>query len=76
MIITILVGSLTTYICSLISFNGFISLIVKGVICMVIPNIIYLIIFYRTKELQQILNIFINIFKKLSEYTKISYVNR
>ena len=76
LIITILVGSLTTYICSLISFNGFISLIVKGVICMVIPNIIYLIIFYRTKELQQILNIFINIFKKLSEYTKISYVNR
>ena len=60
LIITILVGSLTTYICSLISFNGFISLIVKGVICMVIPNIIYLIIFYRTKELQQILNIFIN----------------
>ena len=76
LIITILVGSLTTYICSLISFNGFISLIVKGFICMVIPNIIYLIIFYRTKELQQILNIFINIFKKLSEYTKISYVNR
>ena len=76
LIITILVGSLTTYICSLISLNGFISLIVKGVICMVIPNIIYLIIFYRTKELQQILNIFINIFKKLSGYTKISYVNR
>ena len=76
LIITILVGSLTTYICSLISFNGFISLIVKGVICMVIPNIIYLIIFYRTKELQQILNILINIFKKLSGYTKISYVNR
>ena len=56
-VLTILVGVLTTYICKIaVSGYTFISLINRGIICLVIPNLIYLLILYRTKEFRYIAN--------------------
>ncbi|MDZ4992183.1 oligosaccharide flippase family protein [Clostridium perfringens] len=53
LIIMLLVGYLTTNICNFV-VNGysFISLIIRGSICVIIPNIVYCILFLRTKEFQ------------------------
>lgn len=52
-IITILVCGLTTLICNYFILGySFISLIKRGIICLVIPNIIYLILFYNTEEVK------------------------
>lgn len=53
LIIMLLVGYLTTNICNFV-VNGysFISLIIRGSICVIIPNIVYWILFLRTKEFQ------------------------
>ncbi|EOU1724852.1 hypothetical protein M1Z83_003063 [Clostridium perfringens] len=51
--IMLLVGWVTTNACDLIvSGYSFTSLIVRGVVCVIIPNIIYFIIFFKTKEFQ------------------------
>ncbi|MDV5102905.1 oligosaccharide flippase family protein [Clostridium perfringens] len=47
------VGWVTSNICnSIVSGYSFTSLIVRGVVCVIIPNIIYFIIFFKTKEFQ------------------------
>lgn len=42
---------------SLISGHSFISLIARGIICVIIPNLIYILIFFRTKEFKAIYNL-------------------
>lgn len=50
-VLTILTGVLTTNICNLVDINlPWISLIIKGIICVLIPNIIYILVFYKTEE--------------------------
>ncbi|WP_099330932.1 lipopolysaccharide biosynthesis protein [Priestia aryabhattai] len=54
---------IVTYICNLlVNGNSFMSLIAKGIICLIIPNLMYIIIFYKTKELQYIKNILSSMF--------------
>ena len=49
----LLVGWVTTNACDLIvSGYSFTSLIVRGIVCVIIPNIIYFMIFFKTKEFQ------------------------
>ncbi|WP_195466609.1 lipopolysaccharide biosynthesis protein [Clostridium perfringens] len=65
-LLTLGVGFITTYTCnSLVSFNGFLALILKGIICVIIPNLIYILIFYKTEEFKYILNIVNSILFKL-----------
>lgn len=53
MMLTLFVGILTTSLCSSLSIgNNLYSLIAKGLICLVIPNIIYLLIFLKKNEFQ------------------------
>ncbi|SCH19907.1 lipopolysaccharide biosynthesis protein [Romboutsia sp. 1001713B170207_170306_H8] len=62
--LTIIAGIVTTNICNLIDIaNDFMSLVVKGIVCVSIPNIIYLIIFYRSSEFKYILSIILKIAK-------------
>ena len=57
-IITVGAGILTYYICSLIEFESLIvCIIVRGSICMVIPNIIFFVIFCRRPEFKNIIAI-------------------
>ncbi len=64
-ILMIVTGMVTSYLCNL-TFNSItlLSLIGKGMMAITVPGAIYLIIFYKTKEFQYLLNLFINLFIK------------
>ena len=48
-------GFITVVVCdNLVIENSFLSLIVKGIICLFIPNIIYFLLFFRSQEFQYI----------------------
>ena len=49
-ILTIIVGAITTFACSIVNDSTFISLIIRGCICLIVPNIIYTIVFFKTEE--------------------------
>lgn len=50
------VGVITTYTCNLlVNWSSFIALIFRGLICVFIVNIIYILLFYRTQEIQYLL---------------------
>ena len=56
--IGLLVGYITTMSCNMITLKlEFISLVIKGVICILIPFVSYSIVFYKTKEFRYIVNI-------------------
>ncbi|MCX0395631.1 hypothetical protein LI038_14560, partial [Clostridium perfringens] len=53
LIIMLGVGWVTSNICnSIVSGYSFTSLIVRGIVCVIIPNIIYFMIFFKMKEFQ------------------------
>lgn len=57
-VLTLFSGVITTYICNTIMIrNAFISLIIKGVLCVAIINATYIIVFYNTEEFKYIYNI-------------------
>ncbi len=58
---------LTNFICSFILLNQMYSLVLKLIICMVIPNLVYIFIFYKTEEFKYLLDIFKNIVGPLLE---------
>ena len=68
--ITIITLIITTMICnSLIVELSFILLVVKGIVCISIPNLIYISIFFKTDEFKYILNILKPIVAKISKNT-------
>lgn len=61
-LITIIVGSITTGVCNyFIEGYSFMSLIYRGCLCVIIPNTIYLLIFYKTSEFKYLINIMKNV---------------
>ncbi|MGL5752636.1 MAG: lipopolysaccharide biosynthesis protein [Paraclostridium sp.] len=57
-LITIMTGILTSLVCNfVVEVNNFFDLVCKGIICLVIPNIIYTLLLYKTSEFKYILNI-------------------
>ena len=64
--IALISGYITTITCSsLISGHTFLSLILRGCICLIIPNLIYIFIFYKTEEFMYLWNIIKPIFMKV-----------
>ena len=63
-VLTIITVYTTNLICLNIADNTFIALIIRGIICITIPNIIYILIFYRTKEFKYILSVINLVFNK------------
>lgn len=58
-VLTILVGTGVTTLCTiLVPWNGFFALVLKGLICVIVTNLIYLIIFFKTKEFQYLWQVF------------------
>ncbi len=51
-VLTAAVGFLTWYACSFVPGSGFSAFAVKCVICLIVPNVLYLAIFWSTKEFQ------------------------
>lgn len=62
-ILTVLVSSVVTYlICSLVCLENLtLKLMIRGVICVLFPNIIYFIAFRKCKEYKQVLSLIDNI---------------
>lgn len=57
LIITLGVGTLTSSICNLlISEYSFLSLVSRGIICVLVINLIFLIVFFRTSEFKYLFN--------------------
>lgn len=66
LILTLVCGLITIKLCSLIVItNEFLSLVVKGIVCVVVPSIIYLVLFFNTKEFKYIISICQPIIKKV-----------
>lgn len=57
-VLTILCGSISSFICNvIISSYSFISLIIRGLISIIVPSLIYILIFFKKKEFKYILNL-------------------
>lgn len=57
-ILTLATGFITTNICNLlVAGNTFVSLIEKGLICVVVPNLIYIAVFHKNDEFKFIRNV-------------------
>ncbi|SCB69557.1 lipopolysaccharide biosynthesis protein [Bacillus mycoides] len=63
---------LTSFICSFILVKDVLSLIVRAGICFIVPNIVYIIIFYKTAEFKYLLGIFKRIMGVLLAKAKIT----
>lgn len=63
-VLTLIVGSITTYICNMVVIGtGLIGLIIKGIISVVIISLIYICIFYKSDEfkyISSIINLMLN----------------
>ncbi len=55
-LITATVSAATYLICSFVNFESVWALLVKGAICAVIPNILFILIYRRTKDFQNTLD--------------------
>lgn len=55
--IIVISGFITKIICNVISVYGFFGLVIKGLVCVIIPNLILVLIFHKTKEFKYLLNI-------------------
>lgn len=51
-------NGLGTYIlCSYINFGGILDVIIKIAVCMVVPNIVFMVVYFRTKEFRESLDL-------------------
>ena len=66
-ILTLTVGVITTFVCNVIGNFGFISLLLKGIVCVLLVNLIYIVVFYKTDEFKYILNILKPIILKVKD---------
>lgn len=65
-IIILLAGSITYAICSIFDATTWITLIVKFVVCLLVPNLIFVFYYRKSKELNYFLQLFKKICKKYS----------
>ena len=57
-LVTLIVGAITTFLCNNFVYgSGFISLVLKGLICVIVPNLIYISLFYKTEEFKYLLDV-------------------
>lgn len=63
-LVTALVGCVTYSICGLVPGQGLLTLVAKGVICCVIPNVLYVGIYCRTEEFKVSIPWILGILKK------------
>ena len=52
-VITVVASLTTIYVCVQIPVDGVIGLFIRGVVCCIIPNIIYLVFYHRTNEFKE-----------------------
>ena len=57
-LLTLTTGFITTMACHLVPWSGFFALVVKGIICVLIVNVVYFIIFFKTPEFKYLWKVF------------------
>ena len=65
MILTLIVGFILYYLCSFIGGNILLSFILKCIICLIVPNIIFILVYRNTSEFSYFKNLSINIISKV-----------
>ena len=68
-IVLILTGSFTAFLTDLVHFNIYITFIIKFIICVFVPNIVFLILFFRKKEFKYLLYKLKNVILKFYKCT-------
>lgn len=63
-ILTIITCVITYWACNLINCNTFITLIIKAIICVIIPNVFYAVTCYRSSEMQEAISLVKKIIKR------------
>lgn len=61
-VVTVGVCAVTYFLCSFVNFGDIVNLILKGLICLIVPNIIFLLLYRRTVEFKELTNKIIKIF--------------
>lgn len=57
-LLTVFTGMITTSICNRVALlNDFSELIIKGLICLIVPNLIYTCVYFNSEELKYVFNI-------------------
>lgn len=70
---TIGIGFITTLSCNIVQVNNlFLSLIIKGIICVIIPNCLYLILFFKSEEMKYLFTIIKPMINKIKNKIPIS----
>ncbi len=57
-LLTLATGFITTLACQLVPWSGFFALVMKGIICVIIVNVVYLIVFFKTSEFKYLWQVF------------------
>jgi len=52
--VTVIIGVITYFGCSLISIDGVVGLILKTLLCIALPNILYLLVYRNTKIFKEV----------------------
>ena len=63
-IITVIIGAITYFICSLLPSSGLFIFIIKIAICCAVPCLLYLIAYFKTNNFKESFRIVKGIFKK------------
>lgn len=67
---------LTSFICSLVVLDNIYTLMLKAIICVVVPHFMYVCIFYKTDEFKYLLKVFANVVGLLVRRFKVNRINR
>jgi O-antigen/teichoic acid export membrane protein len=57
LIITIIAAGITYFVCSFVSGTLILKLTIKAIICMIIPNLIFLVVFRKNKEFGEVIEL-------------------
>ncbi|SEI99093.1 Membrane protein involved in the export of O-antigen and teichoic acid [Kandleria vitulina] len=63
-VVTFLIAIVTVSICSLINYSGIIELVIKSIICLIVPNILLIIVFKNDSQFKSSICIGKNIIKR------------
>lgn len=55
--ITVISGFITFYCCSFFVYSGFIKVLINAIVCVIVPNAINIVIFYRSDEFKYLIKV-------------------
>ena len=69
-LLTIVAGFITLWICSFFSAESWLGLILRGIVCLIIPNAIFTLIFCRTEDFRYFIDLVRSLFAKFKQRGK------